>query len=132
MKTSRRILALVVCLALVLSVSVAAFADASITFFTRVVDSFKCTGRGSIVGQKVNANFTATALEGYPVMPDEAYQSTIDMLVHTSDGKQVGISSGYGNTRATVTYNASKAVVKIECEYRFAGKYIGTFVLYNS
>ncbi|HIT34187.1 MAG TPA: hypothetical protein IAC31_06130 [Candidatus Faecousia intestinigallinarum] len=132
MKLSRKILSLAICVALLLSLSVVAFAMISKTFFIREADSHQCIGRGSIDGNVARAVLTATALPNRPVQPGEAYRSKVMLAVRDKNGNFIGTTSREGGTYANTTHEAPGSIGSIGCTFEFSGVDLGLYILYNN
>lgn len=128
-KMVKRALALGICVMLILS-SVVFVSAASATFFTKTVGSHRCTGRGTVTGGKAQAVFSATALPGQQVLPDEAYGSTVRVRAYDSSGNLIGEVYSTGDTRGSATYQTKKAIHHIKCEFSFSGNNLGAYWLY--
>lgn len=131
MKKSRGFLTILTCVIVVLSLSITAFA-VSKTFFSLNCDGHRCTGSGSISGNKGTASFTATALPNEPILPDESYSCTVYVLAHDSSGALMGASTTNGTTRATATYYANQTIYDTYSTFRFNGTDLGGYILRNS
>lgn len=128
-KMVKRALALGICVVFVLSAAVFVSA-ASATFFSRPVGSHRCTGRGTVVGGMGQAVFSATALPGQPVLPDEAYSSTVWVEAYDSSGRLIGKEKSTGDVRGSATYETGRTIHYIKCGFSFSGYNLGEYSLY--
>ena len=125
----KRALALGICVMLILS-SVVFVSAASATFFTKTVGSHRCTGRGTVVGGMGQAVFSATALPGQQVLPDEAYSSTVWVEAYDSSGRLIGKEKSTGDVRGSATYETGRTIHYIKCGFSFSGNNLGAYWLY--
>ena len=128
-KMVKRALALGICVMLILS-SVVFVSAASATFFTKTVGSHRCTGRGTVTGGKAQAVFSATALPGQQVLPDEAYGSTVRVRAYDSSGRLIGKEKSTGDVRGSATYETGRTIHYIKCGFSFSGYNLGEYSLY--
>lgn len=127
---SRRILAILVCLVLVVSMAVVASAATSKTFFTKKADGYQCVGTGSIDGTKGTATLSATALPMQQIIPGIDCQSEVTVVAYRSNGQKIGSATSIGDVEAVVTYtNNSTAISKTECTFVFNGYDLGGYTL---
>lgn len=128
-KMVKRTLALGICVMLILS-SVVFVSAASATFFSRPVGSHRCTGRGTVTDGKGEAVFSATALPGQPILPDEAYSCSVWVLAYDSAGNELGAEHSTGHTSASATYEPKTSFIDfIGCSFEFNGEDFGPYLL---
>ncbi len=132
MKNSRRMLAVLVCVVMVLSMAVVASAAASKTFFIKDSGGYQCTGRGTISDNVGTAVFSATALPLQPIIPDDACACTVFVLAHNSSGELMGATTTNGTVYASATYKAPNDIADTYCTFEFNGVDLGGYILYNS
>lgn len=132
MKTSRRMLAVVVCMVMVLSMAVVASAAASKLFFNKSSGGYQCTGRGTIDGNVATATFSATEIPLKPVIPSEACTSTIYVLAYDTAGNYMGAATSDGNVNAYAYYRANLNVGESYCSFEFNGADLGSYILANN
>lgn len=135
MKMSRRILIVVVCLALLLSFSSPAFAAASQTFFTRNAYGYRCTGSGSISGREATAVFDAEALSTLTqTIPAFACTCETWVLAYDNAGNYIGASTtGNGTIHSSATYlSETTPIYRTYCSYQFNNTDFGGYLLFNS
>ncbi len=131
MKMSRRIVSLAVCVVMLLSLSVVAFAASSRTFFVGTYNGYTCTGKGSIDGTTGTATFTASVNEDLPHVPSEDCSCTVWVLAHDSNGQLLGASTSNGTIYAKATYIASATIYDTYCTFEFMGSDLGGYILYK-
>ena len=131
-KMVKRALALGICVMLILS-SVVFVSAASATFFSRTVGSHRCTGRGTVTGGMGQAVFSATALPGQPILPDEAYESLVWVYAYNSAGTLLGGAFENENTTslAATCSSDSGSISLIRCWFKFGDEDLGTYYLYK-
>ena len=133
MKIRRRVLIVVLCVLLVFSFSAVAYASASKIYFNRKYGSHQCMGRGSISEYSASSSFTAVPIPGEPILPDEAYSSTVFLGIFDSTGTKIVVSKwGYGTTSAVVISGFYEKPKVIGSTFKFNGEDLGNYLLYNS
>ena len=132
MKNSRRLLAVLVCLIMVVSMSVVASAAASKTFFIKDVGGYQCTGRGTISANVGTAVLNATEIPMQPIIPNDACTSTVFVLAHNSSGELMGATTTNGTVYASATYKAPNDIADTYCTFEFNGEDLGGYILYNN
>lgn len=128
MKTGRKMIAILVCVALLFSLSVVAYA-ASSAFFTDDYSGYRCTGRGSFSG------FNATSSLSAEEIPDQLHIPAYDCTAYTwvvaydSGGKIIGSENNTGTTYVSASFTGTRAVFSIGCGFTFNGFHFGFFRL---
>ncbi len=126
---SRRILAILVCLVLVVSMAVVASAATSTTFFSQKADGYQCVGTGSIDGSKGTSTLRATALPMHQIIPGVDCESTIFVLAYDTNGDYIGAATTDGNVNASATYIAGRTIGFTYSSFEFNGTDLGSYVL---
>lgn len=122
----RRILAVLVCVMIVASLSVTAFA-ASTTFFTRTVYGYSCTGRGSFSGTTATSTLSATPVSSQANIPSEDCTAETWVAAWDSTGAYLGSEHVISTTNAKATLVTDRTVAKIGCGFTFTGTHFGYF-----
>lgn len=130
MKMSRRILTVVVCLALLFSLSSPAFATTSRTFFTRNAAGYQCTGSGIVSDWSATAVFDAESLS--KAIPPEYATCETWVLVFDSEGNHIGSSTTKGTLHASATYPSDTLIDHAYYSFEFSNLDLGGYLLYNS
>ncbi len=129
MKKSRRMLAILVCLVLVVSMAVVASAATSTTFFNKKSGGYQCQGYGSIDGCACSAVFNAKALPMQQIVPDADCASEIYLLAFDSFGDRIGAEVTTGTVNAAAVYSGVTAIEDIYCTFEFNGEDLGGYLL---
>ena len=135
MKMSRSLLAVLTCLAVLMSFSGMAYAATSSTFFNRSVSGYTCTGSGSINGATCRAVFNATANSSSslePIVPSAACECMAYVGVLNATGDAIGGEITYGNIFATATYDSPYHFETAGYKFEFNGVNFGMFLIENS
>ena len=130
MKMSRRILTVVVCLALLFSLSSPALAVTSRTFFTRTAAGYQCTGSGTISDWSATAVFDAESLSR--AVPPEYATCTTWVLAHDSEGNLIGAATTNGTLHSSATYISETQIYDAYYSFDFCNLDLGGYLLYNS
>lgn len=133
MKIRRRALIVVLCVLLVFSFSAVVYASASKIYFIENHGSHKCIGRGSIGEYSASSSFKAEPIEGMPILPDEAYSSSVYLGIFDSKGEKIVMSKWVSGTTSVVSNSGFNERPKlIGSSFTFNGEDLGTYLLYNS
>lgn len=129
MKKSRRVLAILICFAMAVSVAVVASAATSKTFFITESGGYTCKGYGNLEDYKGTATFVATPpLEGN-VIPKVDCESTVYVLAFDSYGDRIGATTTTGDISATAVYYSGSKINEIYCTFEFNGVSFGGYIL---
>ena len=134
MKMSRRILAVLSCLVLVLSFSSMAYADASQTFFRTDAYGYRCIGSGRINGASGKAIFNAETLPSLmQTIPPAACSCTVWVYTYDQDGNLLGGAfNNEGTTSAIAEYRANELIGNTFSTFHFNDISLGGYFLYTS
>ena len=129
MKMTKRVVALVLCLTLVFSLSIVAYAASSKTFFSATRYGYTVTGRGTTDTSKATATMIATPGNS-PSIPENDCSSTVTLKAYSSNDTVVGSATKTGTTevRAECRYSAGAATYTIS-SFRFNGYNYGPYNL---
>ena len=131
MKISRKILTVMVCLALILSLSSPVFATTTRTFFTRTAAGYQCTGRGTVSDWSATAVFDAVWLSR-AVPPEYATCKTM-VLAHDSEGNLIGVATTTnGKLHSSATYNSETQIYDAYCTFEFCNIDLGGYIIVNN
>ena len=130
MKMSRRILTVVVCLALIFSLASPVFAATTRTFFTKTAAGFSCTGSGTVSDWSATAVLNAVSLS--KAVPPEYATCETWVMAYDSEGNYIGASTTSGNLRASATYISATEIDFTYCSFEFTNIDLGGYLLYNS
>lgn len=126
---NRRMLAMLVCLVLVVSMAVVASAAISTTFFNKKSGGYQCLGYGSIDGYVCSASFNAKALPMQQIIPDVDCVSEIHLLAFDSFGDNIGAEVTTGTVNADAVYSGGTVIEDIYCTFEFNGEDLGGYLL---
>lgn len=128
---SRKILAILVCLVLVVSMAVVASAATSTTFFSQKADGYQCVGTGSVDGSKGTATLKATALPMHQIIPGVDCISEIFVLAYDINGNYIGAANTEGDVNASATYqNSDRTIGHTYNDFVFNSIDLGGYILY--
>lgn len=131
MKKLRGVLVMVVCVALLISVTVSANAASSI-LLRATKDGYNCVGQGNILdGNVANGGFQATITDEISATIDpELCSSRVSVVVYDADGFPLETVHGtYGNLQSGVRYESNEPIGNADFYYRFNGTTWGPFSL---
>lgn len=134
MRMSRRFLAVLTCMALLLSFSSVVFADSSRTFFITDASGYRCIGSGRITGTTGKTIFSADRISSTSeVIPPTACSTSVWVYVYDQNGRLLGAELNNEDTvSATAEYTADTSIGRIECSFEFNDVDLGYYTLYNS
>ena len=128
---SKRIVSIVLCLALVVALAVPAFAAVSKTFFNKAVGSYRCVGTGSINVNVAKSTFKASEIPNQPIQPGETNTCEIWIMAYDTDNQEsVVIRSGHTSVNATCTANLT--IKDAYFTYSFNGEDLGRYLVFNN
>ena len=127
MKMRRSVLLVAVCLLVVMSISVVAFAATSQVFRRGVLDGYDYVCKGDISGLVATATFTATANENLPHHPESDCTSSVWMFAYNERGGVLGFASSDGSVYTKATCTASDTIAYTSCEFVFMGTDLGRY-----
>lgn len=127
----RRMFATILCLALVLSMSVVAFAATSKTFFSKQNGyGYTIRGSGKINGATGTSTLNLTASTTNLSIAEKDLVSYATIAIYDANGNLAGYGTGSkGTTYATVSLSATTNLTKIQCSYTSNGTSYGTYDL---
>lgn len=129
MKMRRSVLLVAVCLLVVMSISVVAFAATSKVFRRGVLDGYDYVCKGNISGSVATSTFSATAVESLPHHPEWDCSSYVWMLVRDKDGNVLATIGEYGGTYARPTYTARETIRYTYSTFEFMEENLGAYIL---
>ncbi len=124
---SKKVISIVLCLALVVALAVPAFA--ATTLYSRINAGYRITGTASISGGTGTSTMSATPAIANPMKPIEEYEGSIRIEAYAS-GKYIGSTSRNGCPDFSAVYtNTSGSLSKIVTSQRFNGTFYGSFTV---
>ena len=124
---SKKVISIVLCLALVVALAVPAFAAS--TLYSRINAGYRITGTASISGGTGTSTMSATPAIANPMKPIEEYEGSIRIEAYAS-GKYIGSTSRNGCPDFSAVYtNTSGSLSKIVTSQRFNGTFYGSFTV---
>lgn len=124
---SKRIVSIVLCLALVVAMAVPAFA--ATTLYSSLNAGYRITGTASISGGTGTSTMSATPAIAKPIKPIEEYEGSIRIEAYAS-GKYIGSTSRNGCPDFSAVYtNTSGSLSKIVTSQLFNGTFYGSFTV---
>lgn len=129
MKMTKRVVALVLCLTLVFSLSIVAYAASSKTFFSSTRYGYTVTGRGTTDTTEATATMIVTPGNS-PSIPEYDCSSTVSLYAYSSDDSLVASAKDTktDDVRVACTYSAGTATYTIS-SFRFTGYNYGSYDL---
>ncbi len=129
MKMRRSVLLVAVCLLVVMSISVVAFAATSKVFRRGVLDGYDYVCKGNISGSVATSTFSATAVEDLPHHPEWDCTSYVWMLARDRYGNVLGTASENGQTYARASYTARTTITYTYSTFEFIEEDLGAYTL---
>lgn len=124
---SKKVISIVLCLALVVALAVPAFA--ATTLYSRINAGYRITGTASISGGTGTSTMSATPAIANPMKPIEEYEGSIRIEAYAS-GKYIGSTSRNGCPDFSAVYtNTSGSLSKIVTSQSFNGTFYGSFTV---
>lgn len=124
---SKKVISIVLCLALVVAMAVPAFA--ATTLYSRINAGYRITGTASISGGTGTSTMSATPAIANPIKPIEEYEGSIRIEAYAS-GKYIGSTSRNGCPDFSAVYtNTSGSLSKIVTSQSFNGTFYGSFTV---
>lgn len=124
---SKKVISIVLCLALVVALAVPAFA--ATTLYSRTNAGYRITGTASISGGTGTSTMSATPAIANPIKPIEEYEGSIRIEAYAS-GKYIGSTSRNGCPDFSAVYtNTSGSLSKIVTSQSFNGTFYGSFTV---
>lgn len=131
MKMRRSVLLVAVCLLVVMSISVVAFAATSKVFRRGVLDGYDYVCKGNISGLVATSTFTSTAVESLPHHPESDCSSKIWMLAFNQKGENLGAANSKAKTYAIATCESTDTISYTYSTFEFMGTDLGGYFLYK-
>ena len=124
---SKKVISIVLCLALVVAMAVPAFA--ATTLYSRINAGYRITGTASISGGTGTSTMGATPAIANPMKPIEEYEGSIRIEAYAS-GKYIGSTNRNGCPDFSAVYtNTSGSLSKIVTSQSFNGTFYGSFTV---
>ena len=124
---SKKVISIVLCLALVVALAVPAFA--ATTLYSRINAGYRITGTASISGGTGTSAMSATPAIANPMKPIEEYEGSIRIEAYAS-GKYIGSTNRNGCPDFSAVYtNTSGSLSKIVTSQSFNGTFYGSFTV---
>ena len=126
---SKKVISIVLCLALVVAMAIPAFAAS--TLYSRTNAGYRITGTATVSSSSASTTMTASEVSGTPLKPIEEYSdSSVLIKAYNSAGKQIGTASNSGYPTLSVTYSGSGSIYKIGVTHTFNSTQYGPYYLY--
>ena len=126
---SKKVISIVLCLALVVAMAIPAFA--ATVFFTSTVDGYDCVGSGYVTKTYAKATFEGTPYSGGMIPPAETCNCSSTMNVFSGSGRLITSASRAGNTYCTSSYSSSSvAIARTVSMFSFQSRSWGGYTLY--
>ena len=125
---SKKVISIVLCLALVVALAVPALA-ASEVFFNKDVGGYRCRGTGDFSVNVADASFRATELPGSLHQPDETNDCVVWIMAYDANGKTAS-SSQRGTTVASTQCKTNADMTKVKFTFSFNGTTLGPYTRY--
>lgn len=125
---SKKVISIVLCLALVVALAVPALA-ASEVFFNKDVGGYRCRGTGGFSGRVADASFQAPELPGSLHQPDETNDSVVWIMAYDTSGRTASASQR-GATTASTQCKTSSNMTKVIFTFNFNGTTFGPYTRY--
>ena len=126
---SKKVISIVLCLALVVAMAVPALA--ATVFFTSTVDGYKCVGSGYVTKTYAKATLEGTPYSGGMIPPAETCNCSSTMNVFSGSGRLITSVSRAGNTYCTSSYSSSSgAIARTVSMFSFQSRSWGGYTLY--
>ena len=126
---AKKVISIVLCLALVVALAVPAFA--ATVFFTSTVDGYDCVGSGYVTKTYAKATFEGTPYNGGMIPPAETCNCSSTMNVFSSNGQLITSVSRTGNIYCTSSYSSSSgAIARTVSMFSFQSRSWGGYTLY--
>ena len=125
---SKKVISIVLCLALVVAMAIPAFA-ASEVFFNKDVGGYRCRGTGGFSVNVADASFRATELPGSLHQPDETNNCIVWIMAYDKAGKTASASQG-GTTVASTQCKTNADMTKVKFTFSFNGTTLGPYTRY--
>ena len=124
---SKKVISIVLCLALVVALAVPALA--ATTLYSRINAGYRITGTASISGGTGTSTMSATPAIANPMKPIEEYEGSIRIEAYAS-GKYIGSTSRNGCPDFSAVYtNTSGSLSKIVTSQSFNGTFYDSFTV---
>lgn len=129
MKMTKRVVALALCLTLIFSLSIVAYAASSKTFFSATRYGYTVTGRGTTTTTKATATMVVTPGNS-PSIPENDCTSFVSLKALSSNGNVVASAedTASDDVRVECSYRAGTATYTTST-FRFTGYNYGSYNL---
>lgn len=130
MKMTKRVVALVLCLTLIFSLSIVAYAASSKTFFSATRYGYTVTGRGTTDTSKATATMIVTPGNS-PSIPEYDCTSYVSLTARSSNGNIIARAedTSSDDVYAECNYRAG-AVTHTISSFKFTGYNYGSYTEY--
>ena len=92
---SKKVISIVLCLALVVALAVPAFA--ATTLYSRINAGYRITGTATVSSSRATSTMTASEASGTPLKPIEEYSdSVVSITAYDKAGNKIGTARNYG------------------------------------
>lgn len=126
---SKKVISIVLCLALVVALAIPAFA--ATTLYSRINAGYRITGTATVSSSSASTTMTASEASGTPLKPIEEYdRSIVSINAYDKSGNPIGTASNYGYPTLSVTYSGSGSIYKIGVTHTFNNTQYGPYYLY--
>ena len=127
---SKKVISIVLCLALVVALAVPAFA--ATTLYSRINAGYRITGTATVSSSRATSTMTASEVSGSAVKPIEEYSdSVVFITAYDKAGNKIGTASNYGYpTLTTVLTGTTTSIYRAEFTHTFNNTTYGYYTLY--
>ena len=126
---SKKVISIVLCLALVVALAVPAFA-ATTTLYSRTNAGYRITGTANVSSSYASTTMTASEVSGTPLKPLEEYSASISLRCYATNDRLLYSNSKTGSPTRSLSYSSGTSITKVRTVHTFNGTTFGDFTVF--
>ena len=125
---SKKVISIVLCLALVVALAVPTLA--ATTLYSRINAGYRITGTATVSSSSASTTMTASEVSGTPLKPIEEYSASISLRCYATNDRLLYSNAKTGSPTLSLSYSSGTSITKVRTVHTFNGTTFGDFTVF--